>query len=60
MWKTKKGKGQTVQLKVEGTKKSVKWSSDNKSVATVSSKDLVQAESTGKATITATVGKKKI
>lgn len=51
--------GQTLQLKVKGTKKKVKWSSNKKSVATVSAKGKVKAKKAGKATITAKVGKKK-
>lgn len=50
--------GQTYTLKVLNNKKAVKWSSSNKSVATVSSKGKVSAKSTGKATITAKVAKK--
>ncbi len=51
--------GKTLQLKVLNTKKSVKWSTSNKKVATVSSKGLVKGVKEGKATITAKVGKKK-
>ncbi len=50
----------TLQLKVTGTKKKVKWSSSNKKVATVSSKGKVTAKKAGKATITAKVGSKKL
>lgn len=52
-------KGSSLQLKITGTKKKVKWSSNKKSVATVSSKGKVTAKNTGKATITAKVGGKK-
>lgn len=51
--------GQTLQLKVTGTKRKVKWTSSKKSVATVSSKGRVKAKKKGTATITAKVGKKK-
>lgn len=50
-------KGQTLQLKVTNAK-SVKWSTSKKSVATVTNKGKVSAKKTGKATITAKVGKK--
>lgn len=53
-------KGKTMQLKVKGTKKKVKWSSSKKSVATVSKNGKVTAKKSGKATITAKVGKKKL
>ena len=43
-------KGKTYQLKVKGSKK-VKWSSNKKSVAAVSSKGKVKAKKVGKATI---------
>ena len=52
-------KGDTLQLKITGTKKKVKWSSSKKSVATVSSKGKVTAKKIGKTTITAKVGSKK-
>lgn len=52
--------GQTYTIKVSGTKKKVKWSSSNKKVATVSSKGKVKAKKVGKATITASFGKKKL
>lgn len=51
--------GQTLQLKVTGTKGKIKWKSSKKSVATVSSKGRVKAKKKGSATITAKVGKKK-
>lgn len=50
--------GQSVSLKLD-TKSKIKWSSSNKKIASVSSKGKVSAKQTGKATITATVGKKK-
>ena len=51
--------GNTTTLSVKGTKKTVKWKSSNKKVATVSSKGRVTGKKTGTAKITATVGKKK-
>lgn len=51
--------GQTVKLKVKGTKKKVSWKSSNKAVATVS-KGLVRGKAEGSAKITAKVGKKKM
>ena len=51
--------GATVKLKVNGTKKTVKWSTSKKSVATVSSKGVVTGKKAGKATITAKVNGKK-
>lgn len=52
-------KGNTFKLKVYGTNKKVKWSTNKKSVAKVSSKGVVTAVKNGKATITAKVGNKK-
>ncbi len=46
-------------LKISGTTKSVKWTSSNKAVATVSTKGVVKAVKTGSTTITATVANKK-
>jgi hypothetical protein len=53
--------GKTVTLKITGAKKGtkIKWASNKKAVATVSSKGLVKGVKAGKAKITATVGKKK-
>lgn len=51
--------GKTYKLKVKGTKKKVKWSSDNKKVATVK-KGTVKGVTPGSANITAKVGKKKM
>ena len=45
--------GQKLQLKLSGTKGKVKWTSNKKTVATVSSKGLVKAKKKGTATITA-------
>ena len=52
--------GETYKLKVSGTSKKVKWKSSNKKVAKVSKKGVVTGKKTGKATITAKVGKKKL
>ncbi|MDO4380626.1 MAG: Ig-like domain-containing protein, partial [Clostridia bacterium] len=50
--------GQTYALKLSGTKKTVKWATSNKKVATVTKKGVVKAVGKGKAVITAKVGKK--
>lgn len=52
--------GDTVRLKVKGTKKKAKWSSSNKCIAKVNKKGLVTALEPGEAVITAKVGKKKL
>jgi len=52
--------GATKTLKVNGTSKKVTWSSNDKAVATVSSKGKIKAIDTGSATITATVGTTKL
>lgn len=52
-------KGQSLQLKVNGNSKKVKWSSSQKGIATVTSKGKVTAKNAGIAAITAKVGKKK-
>jgi len=52
--------GKTLQLKVTGTTKNVKWSSSNNKVAKVSQKGLVTALKVGSAKITAKVGSKKL
>ena len=52
-------KGQSLQLKVNGNSKKVKWSSSRKGVATVTSKGKVTAKNAGTAVITAKAGKKK-
>lgn len=49
----------TLKLKVTGTNSKITWKSSKKSVAAVDSSGVVTAKSEGKATITATVGKKK-
>lgn len=51
--------GKSYTLKVSGTKDKVTWTSSDKKVATVSSKGKVTGKKAGKATITATVNKKK-
>lgn len=52
--------GKTLQLTVSGTKEGITWKSDKKSVATVSKKGVVKAVKSGKATITASYGKKSL
>lgn len=51
-------KGTTYTLKVKNTKKKVKWSSNNKKIATVSSKGKVTAKGKGTTTIKAKVSGK--
>lgn len=51
--------GASTTLKITGTSKKVTWKSSNKSIATVSSSGKVTGKKAGKATITATVNKKK-
>lgn len=51
--------GSTTTLKLLGATKKVRWSSSNKSVATVSTKGKVTGVKEGTATITAKYGKKK-
>lgn len=53
-------KGQTLVLKVSGTKSKIKWSSSNKTVATVNSTGKVTAKKKGTATITAKIRKKTL
>ncbi len=50
--------GATTTLKISGTKSKISWKTDKKSVATVTSKGVVTAQSAGTAKITATVNKK--
>ena len=52
--------GKTVQLKVKGTKKKIKWSSSNTYVAKVTQKGKVTGGHTGSAKITAKTGSKKL
>lgn len=51
--------GKTYNLKVTGSTKTAKWSTSNKSIATVSNSGKVTAKKKGTATITATVNSKK-
>lgn len=51
--------GKTETIKIIGTKNKVTWSTSNKAVATVSSTGKITAKKSGKASITATVNKKK-
>lgn len=51
-------RGNTLSLKVTGTKNNITWSTSNKKVATVSSKGKVTAKAKGKAVIKAKVNKK--
>lgn len=53
-------KGRTYTLKVKGTKKKVKWSSSNKSVASVNKKGVITAKKKGKTVITAKVNGKQL
>jgi uncharacterized protein YcnI len=50
---------ETFTLKVTGTSNQVMWASNNKKIATVSSKGKILAKAEGTATITATVSKKQ-
>jgi hypothetical protein len=50
--------GKTYTLKITGTTRAIKWTSSNKTVATVSTKGKITAKKAGTATITATVNKK--
>ncbi len=50
--------GDTATLKITGTTKTVKWSSNNNSIATVSSKGKVAAKGTGRTLIIGKVGNK--
>ncbi|MEE1304267.1 MAG: BspA family leucine-rich repeat surface protein [Agathobacter sp.] len=52
-------KGDTRTIRLVGTKQKAKWTSSNKSVATVDKNGKVKAIKAGTATITATLGKKK-
>jgi len=54
--KTTVAVGNTVKLKMSGTKKKVKWTSSNRKVATVTSKGVVKGRKAGTATIKAKVG----
>lgn len=50
--------GKTVKLKIKGANKTVKWTSNNTKVATVSSKGVVTTKAKGDVVIKATMGKK--
>mgnify|MGYP000471102912 CR=1 FL=1 len=50
--------GDTLKLKISGTKKKIKWHSSNKKVASVSSTGIVKAKKAGNVKITAKVEKK--
>ena len=52
--------GESATLKVSGTKKAVKWSSDNKYVVSVTKKGKVLAVGEGTAYVKAKIGKKKL
>lgn len=51
-------KGERIALKLKNTKKRGKWKSSNKKVAVVTNKGMVKAKKTGKAKITARLGKR--
>ena len=53
-------RGKTYTLKVKGTKKKVKWSSNKKTIATVTRKGKVTAKKPGTAVITASCGEYKV
>ncbi len=52
--------GKKLQLKVTGTKKTVKWSSSSSKIASVTKKGLVTGKKKGTATITAKVSSKRL
>lgn len=52
-------RGKSITLKLKGTKKKVKWSTNNKKVATVTQKGKVTGKKVGTAKIVARVGEKK-
>ena len=52
--------GQSVALKVSGTKGKIRWKSSNKKVAAVNGSGVVTAKGVGRATITAKAGSKKL
>lgn len=52
--------GKTYQLKVKGTNKTVKWSSKNKNIATVSKKGKIKGKKAGSTTIIAKIASKTL
>lgn len=52
--------GKTKQLKVSGTSTSVKWTTSNSKIVTVSSKGLIKRKKAGKAIVTATTSDKQL
>ena len=52
--------GKTKQLKVSGTSTSVKWTTSNSKIVTVSSKGLIKGKKAGKAIVTATTSGKQL
>ena len=52
-------KGQTLQLKLQGTSKKAKWYSSRKRVATITQNGKIIARNKGVTTITAQIGNKK-
>lgn len=52
-------KGSSTSISVEGTTQKIKWTSSNKSIATVNKSGKVTGKKNGKTTITATIGTKK-
>lgn len=50
--------GSSVFLKINGTSKKVKWSMSNRNIAVIEKNGKVTAKKSGKATLTATIGKK--
>lgn len=52
--------GQSVTLKVSGTRGRIRWKSSNKKVAAVNGSGVVTAKGVGRATITAKAGSKKL
>ncbi len=53
-------KGQSIQLRVQGTVNKVVWKTSDKKIVKVSKKGKVRAKSSGKAIITAEVGNKSL
>ncbi len=57
--KTTLAKGQTLQLSITGTSKKVSWSSEDKSIATITSKGKIKAKAVGSTRVVAKVSGKK-